>query len=188
MGWFSLHPRVPAQAQTQAHVLPSKAEVVVNAGSKTEAEHVEHVEIALPTTTKPTEIPPRHVEDDVLKHYPFQDPSIPDENLPFINTEEVLSRKPSPLAKNQSSRCWIVVDDIVHDCTEFLSEHPGGETVIESFNGEDCSWQFWRFHSKAIMEQYGRELRVGRTAGVKNRFKEPPRYVGLSRLGNNDDW
>jgi hypothetical protein len=36
------------------------------------------------------------------------------------------------------------------------------------------------------MQGFGRKLRVGRTSGVENRFKEPPRYVGLSNL--DDDW
>lgn len=82
---------------------------------------------------------------------------------------------------------WIVVDNIVYDCTDFILEHPGGEQVIMSFIGEDCSWQFWRFHSCALMEQYGVPLRIGRTEGVQNRFEEPKRFVGLSRLGR-DEW
>lgn len=36
------------------------------------------------------------------------------------------------------------------------------------------------------MEEFGRPLRVGRTKGLRNRFEEPKRYVGLRRLG--DDW
>jgi hypothetical protein len=36
------------------------------------------------------------------------------------------------------------------------------------------------------MQEFGRPLRVARTAGAKNRFKEPPRYIGLRRLG--DEW
>lgn len=88
---------------------------------------------------------------------------------------------------SEESELWIVIDNVVFDCTDFIAEHPGGKQVILSFVGEDCSWQFWRFHGKNEMEQYGRALRVGRTQGVKNRFQEPPRYVGLSRLGD-DDW
>ena len=38
------------------------------------------------------------------------------------------------------------------------------------------------------MEQYGRKLRIGRTEGIENKFKEPVRFVGLSKLGNDDDW
>lgn len=81
----------------------------------------------------------------------------------------------------------IVVEDIVYDCTDFISEHPGGEKIIQSFAGQECTWQFWRFHGKKDMEELGKPLRVGRTKGLKNRFKEPVRYVGLRRLGD-DDW
>jgi cytochrome b involved in lipid metabolism len=81
----------------------------------------------------------------------------------------------------------IVVDEIVYDCTEFVLEHPGGMQVIESFGGAECSWQFWRFHGKKDMEDFGKSLRVGRTKGLFNKYEEPARYVGLSRLGA-DDW
>jgi hypothetical protein len=60
--------------------------------------------------------------------------------------------------------------------------------VIESFIGEDCSWQFWRFHVKEVMEEFGRLLRVGRTEGVRNRFPEPTRWVGLRKWGRGDEW
>ena len=79
-----------------------------------------------------------------------------------------------------------MIDEIVYDCTEFIKEHPGGQQIIESFAGAECSWQFWRFHGKNEMEEFGKPLRVGRTEGMVNKFKEPVRYVGLKRLG--DDW
>jgi hypothetical protein len=34
------------------------------------------------------------------------------------------------------------------------------------------------------MDKFGRSLRVGRTSGIENRFKEPPRFVGSS----NSKW
>lgn len=37
------------------------------------------------------------------------------------------------------------------------------------------------------MEEFGKPLRVGRTEGLKNKFREPNRYVGLRRWGN-DVW
>ncbi len=37
------------------------------------------------------------------------------------------------------------------------------------------------------MEEFGRSLRVGRTEGIVNKYKEPARYVGLRRLGD-DAW
>lgn len=79
---------------------------------------------------------------------------------------------------------WIVVDGIVYDCSEFMFDHPGGTQVMWSFSGQDCSWQFWRFHDNALMEQFGRPLRIGRTSGVLNKFKEQPRYVGMLNQGD----
>lgn len=38
------------------------------------------------------------------------------------------------------------------------------------------------------MEEYGRALRVGRTKGLENKYKEPVRFVGLRRLDDVWDW
>ena len=80
-----------------------------------------------------------------------------------------------------------MVDEVVYDCTQFIREHPGGEQIIRPFAGAECSWQFWRFHGRKDMEEFGRPLRVGRTKGLQNKFKEPVKYVGLRGLGD-DDW
>ncbi|KAJ9609122.1 hypothetical protein H2200_006893 [Cladophialophora chaetospira] len=130
------------------------------------------------------------------KQYPFAPESTSDQALPFIAKELVLERSQNAKAKDKSGHSkrgeqghefWIVIDMVVYDCSDFALEHPGGEDVIMSFIGEDCSWQFWRLHGKSVMEQYGRALRVGRTEGIKNRFPESVRYVGLSKLGD-DGW
>jgi cytochrome b involved in lipid metabolism len=81
----------------------------------------------------------------------------------------------------------IVVDHIIYDCTNFLKDHPGGEHVIKSFGGAECSWQFWRFHGRKEMEEDGKPLRIGRTEGLKNKYPEPMRYVGLRSRGD-DEW
>ena len=80
-----------------------------------------------------------------------------------------------------------MIDKIVYDCTGLLKQHPGGEQIINSFSGEECSWQFWHFHGKKEMEVFGRPLRVGRTQGMVNEFKEPQKYVGLRNLVA-DEW
>jgi len=114
--------------------------------------------------------------------YPHAALSVQERDLPFIAPEEVSKRKSA-----QSGGLFIVVDGIVYDCTHFITEHPGGEQVIESFAGAECSWQFWRFHGKSEMEEFGKPLRVGRTKGMVNKFEEPAKYVGLRRLGD-DSW
>jgi cytochrome b involved in lipid metabolism len=81
----------------------------------------------------------------------------------------------------------IVVDEVVYDCSTWADEHPGGDSVIRNFGGQDCSWQFWRFHNKKDMAKYGVALRIGRTEGVTNRFPEPKRYSRL-RGFDAEDW
>lgn len=119
----------------------------------------------------------------------FQQLSIPDSDLPYIDKSRVSRIRERWRSQLEDpfnvSRAWIVIDNIIYDCTEFQHEHPGGVSVIQNFIGQDCTWQFWRFHSMEHMEEFGKKLRVGRTSGVENRFKEPPRYVGLSSLDDN---
>jgi len=153
---------------------------------------VAHIEDANTTTPHDTTIlSPNN------KEYPYVPESLSADALPFISKELVLKRGKNFKSdsedqiihghEQQNSEYWIVIDNIVFDCSDFASEHPGGKEVILSFVGEDCSWQFWRLHGKSVMDQYGRALRIGRTEGIKNRFPETVRYVGLAKLGD-DGW
>ncbi|KAH7174093.1 cytochrome b5-like heme/steroid binding domain-containing protein [Fusarium flagelliforme] len=112
---------------------------------------------------------------------PYQPSSITTANnaLPFIEPETVADAC-------RNGYLWVIIDDIIYDCTEFVHNHPGGARVIESFRGSNCSWQFWRFHSEKDLTEFGRPLRLGRTKGIENKFKEPPRFVGLRKFWNSD--
>lgn len=167
MGWLRWSSKEPIQ-----HVLANEvhdANDTQETKPKEYASHIERVDSHVDAANMNT--------PSVHGQYPLQPTSLPDAQLPFITGDIVQSSKHGYL--------WLVVDDIVYDCADF--EHPGGATVIESFRGENCSWQFWRFHNKTHMHEFGRPLRIGRTSGVKNRFKERPKFVGLSKIGA-DDW
>lgn len=117
-----------------------------------------------------------HVEDaENLESYRPVPASVANEELPFIPSSVVS-------ASATSRRHWLVIDSIIYDCTEFISEHPGGQDVLKPFRGHDCTWQFGRFHGKGDLQQ-GWALRVGRTSGVRNKFEERPRFVGLRPWG-----
>lgn len=114
--------------------------------------------------------------------YPLCSKGIRNEDLPFIPPETVISRD-----GKEGSKLWIVIDDVVYDCSDFTRVHPGGDNIIQSFGGQNCSWQFWRIHSCKHLEESGTALRVGKTEGIGNRFKEPTKYIGLRAL-NDDEW
>lgn len=85
---------------------------------------------------------------------PLHPRHIPDCKLPFVPAEEVTKRDGKEGAKLCSchvlkgrrllTNAGIVVDGIVLDCTYFKKKHPGGKAIIESFGGQDCSWQVCR--------------------------------------------
>ncbi|KUL81496.1 hypothetical protein ZTR_09991 [Talaromyces verruculosus] len=119
-------------------------------------------------------------------YYPFAEESVANENLPLIKPDEVASMEQRRSKGCDDGRTWIVIDQVVYDCTDYMPEHPGGKAILENFSGQCCSWQFWRFHNRLHMDTYGRKLRIGRTYGVRNRFIEPPRYIGLQKM--EDAW
>lgn len=79
------------------------------------------------------ENPDVHISRDAFPQRPIRELT---GSIPFIPAETVR------LVRQQTGCLWIVIDNVVFDCTDFVNKHPGGATVIESFNGEDCSWQF----------------------------------------------
>jgi Cytochrome b involved in lipid metabolism len=154
---------------------------------KTTAQHIETLSIN-DQEQSPTKSPLQRSRKQLtsIRKYPFLPTSTPNSELPFIPASEVDSKSKETDSKSEKD-LWIVIDGIVYDCSEFVHNHPGGEEVIKSFKGQDCLWQFWRFHGKEQMETNGLVLRIGRTGGIRNRFQEYPRYVGLRSLGATDD-
>lgn len=117
---------------------------------ETASEHVEHVNKS-PVDADTIEGRPK---------YPFQAECTDDADLPFIPAAEIEAQANAALLEDIKelrikTNIWIVVDSIVYDCTQFVHDHPGGVQVIRSFSGQDCSWQFWRFHDRALMQQQG---------------------------------
>ena len=108
---------------------------------KGSAEHVENVSDG----SRPRDTTQDQDTHRVENKYQFQPEDMPDEQLPAIPREVVESKRQKKsiiegsVPGSTRKDCWIVVDRIVYDCTGFISEHPGGEQVISSFVGEDCS-------------------------------------------------
>lgn len=84
--------------------------------------------------------------------YPFCAHELDRLGLPFISPEVVKQHtgkarnrlckfKELGMPSSSTNYCLqgIVIDDIVYDCSNFISEHPGGEAVIRNLGGSDCS-------------------------------------------------
>ena len=58
---------------------------------------------------------------------------------------------------NSVGDVWIIVNNKVYDCTEYLESHPGGVESITIYGGRDCSDDFAAVHSGGatkLLEQY----------------------------------
>ncbi|KAH8881575.1 cytochrome b5 [Thozetella sp. PMI_491] len=66
--------------------------------------------------------------------------------------------------KDEKEGMFIIVDKGVYDITNFLDEHPGGAKILKRMAGKDATKQFWKYHSKGVMEKYGGKLQVGEVA------------------------
>ncbi|KAL2421290.1 hypothetical protein ABEF95_008146 [Exophiala dermatitidis] len=100
--------------------------------------------------------------------YPTLPKDIPDHELPCILPAEVARRD-----GKEDPALWLVIDEVVYDCTSFVDRHPGGDAVIKNFAGKDCSWQFHKIHNLQKTRNWLPYLRVGRTQGVQNLYPEP---------------
>jgi len=135
MGWI----RGRAPVKIAAHTLPNLA--TTREQTKSSIEHVEDLSsIAADRLSSDQQNKPK-----TAAKYPLQPLKVSDKDLPFINPEDVSSkRRPGALSaktmhEEDKKDYWIVVDDVVYDCTSFITDHPGGEQVILSFVGENCS-------------------------------------------------
>ncbi|KAK7626726.1 delta-9 fatty acid desaturase [Phyllosticta citricarpa] len=66
---------------------------------------------------------------------------IPLDQLPVISWDEYVERS-SINAEHGQKRAWILVAGVVHDVTDFISEHPGGRALIKSYVGKDATAAF----------------------------------------------
>ena len=89
--------------------------------------------------------------------YPFCAQDLDKDRLPFIPPDVV--KQHSTKAENRLCKLnevlmlrfsatnylqGIVIDEIVYDCSDFISKHPGGEAVIRNLSGSDCSCKLHR--------------------------------------------
>ncbi|XP_045499656.1 cytochrome b5-like isoform X1 [Colias croceus] len=78
-------------------------------------------------------------------------------DLNKTNMDRVITFKEVRKHRKQDS-VWIVIHDEVYDVTAYLEEHPGGETILLDYAGEDGSQAFEDFgHSqdaREIMKKY----------------------------------
>ncbi|ODQ55798.1 cytochrome b5 [Saitoella complicata NRRL Y-17804] len=94
-----------------------------------------------------------------------------DVNGLFIPPDEVVKHTSA-----EAGGIWLVIEDSVYDVTDFLTAHPGGPEILENFGGQNCTWQFWKFHNKSHLAEWSERLRIGWTNPPTPKYL-PPRNL-----------
>ncbi|EWC46535.1 putative cytochrome b5 [Drechslerella stenobrocha 248] len=63
--------------------------------------------------------------------------------------------------KTADNGMYIIIDNGVYDITNFVSEHPGGQKILQRVAGKDATKQFWKYHSEGVLKKYAPKLQVG---------------------------
>ncbi|KAH7064312.1 FMN-dependent dehydrogenase-domain-containing protein [Paraphoma chrysanthemicola] len=88
---------------------------------------------------------------------------------PTVSVEEI--------KKHSSEKdCWIVVDDVIWDITEFAPTHPGGNDIIYRHAGLDASSAYNAVHSPSLLSKtLGPSQRKGRIdSSTSSALLKPP--------------
>ncbi|KAI4656644.1 uncharacterized protein J4E78_006534 [Alternaria triticimaculans] len=74
--------------------------------------------------------------------------------------------------------CWIVVDDVIWDITEFIPSHPGGDEIITKHAGLDASLAYNSVHSPTLISKtLAPGKRIGKVSSSTSSYdllKPPP--------------
>lgn len=68
---------------------------------------------------------------------------------------------------NKEDDCWVVVNGLVLNVTDFLKDHPGGKKSILLFAGKDASEEFNMLHKPDVVEKYAPYTIIGKLAQSK---------------------
>ncbi|EZA53378.1 cytochrome b5 [Ooceraea biroi] len=69
--------------------------------------------------------------------------------------------------------CWLVIYDYVYDCTEFLSNHPGGQDVLLEYAGRDATLAFIGTGHSAVARTMLDRYKIGELPPEERIFRIP---------------
>jgi succinate dehydrogenase/fumarate reductase flavoprotein subunit len=81
--------------------------------------------------------------------------AISSENIQAGNEQQRRDVTRAELAQHSSEEdCWIAIEGMVYDLTDFAEEHPAGPASIHELGGQDGTVEFLAIHNIGIMEDF----------------------------------
>merc|ERR1719235_2169629 len=92
--------------------------------------------------------------------------------VPGLSMEEVAKH-------NKKGDCWVILNDIVLNVTDFLKDHPGGELAILTFGGRDATEEFDMIHPPDVIDKYlDPKCKLGPVGGAAGASDSAPAASG----------
>ncbi len=106
--------------------------------------------VAVYSYTKDTTAP----SDNTVYELPEENEQESEDAMPDAETEGMTAEDDAPgvyamtevQANNSADSCWVLVGDVVHDVTDWVSKHPGGAENILKICGTDGTAMFTAQH------------------------------------------
>ncbi len=76
---------------------------------------------------------------------------------------------------NNEASCWIAINGVVYDFTDFVSQHPGGANILLQNAGKDATAIFRLYHPLEFLERLT-------PAAIVGRHSPPPQNIDSSRI------
>jgi L-lactate dehydrogenase (cytochrome) len=76
-----------------------------------------------------------------------------------INDDELVSH-------STDKSCWMAIDGLVYDITDFLSQHPGGKAILLKHSGRDATKAFKSYHPLSMLQLLDKGSVHGRYIGA----------------------
>ncbi|PGH00304.1 hypothetical protein AJ80_09198 [Polytolypa hystricis UAMH7299] len=73
--------------------------------------------------------------------------------MPGDESKQMLTG-PEVLKHNSQDSCWVIVHGKAYDVTDFLPEHPGGQSIILKYAGKDATAAFDPIHPPDTLDKY----------------------------------
>ncbi|RVD90593.1 cytochrome B5 [Tubulinosema ratisbonensis] len=74
--------------------------------------------------------------------------------LVSISKSEVLNH-------NTLEDCWVIIDNLVYDITEFTKYHPGNKNIFKEWAGKDVTQVFYKVHPYVNYKEFLKYEQVG---------------------------
>lgn len=69
----------------------------------------------------------------------------PEEHLPLMKRSEVAKH-------NTPEDCWIIIDNIVYNVSQYWKVHPGGGDYVKRWAGKDATLAYREFNHSAFAD------------------------------------